>query len=308
MSAFATAEAIFGSASRGDSDVLSDRDVLIVDSDIRTLKQRQAVLEALGWSVASYTFSKLNTLVKNGSLFIQHLKDEAIILRDVGGCLNSTLNTFQARKSYCRELRANARLADLIAAWPDSRAGALWAADMLYVTTRNFGILYLAEKGRYVFSYSDILEALAEDGVVDRDAIPDLLKLRLAKTFYRSRQHMSVSTTTAIVKSAIKNLPRESFPEQATAKSSEVILSNSVALPKNRPAYHRLRNLERTYLALLELYPASTAHEDLATLAKWIQNPRAYAFFAAKSEDDLLARIQCLAGVRQITNATRIAL
>ena len=69
MSGFAKAEAVFGSASRGDNDALSDRDILIVDTDIHLLNRRQAALEASGWSVASYTFAKLNALVRKGALF-----------------------------------------------------------------------------------------------------------------------------------------------------------------------------------------------------------------------------------------------
>ena len=289
MTEFAAAEAIFGSASRGDSDALSDRDILIVDNDVYTLNQRQEALEASGWSVASYTFSKLDVLVKKGSLFIQHLKDEAKILRDVDGRLCSTLKAFQAKTSYRSEIEENARLAYLTAVWPNSRAGALWAADVLYVTTRNFGILQLAERGRYVFSYSEVLEALVKYGVIDEYALPDLLKLRLAKSFYRSRQHMSVGAATTIVKRAVEILPAQSFPTQAVAVTPNEILSGSHALPRKSPAYHRLRNLERTYLALLALYPARTTHKALATLAGWIENPRAYASFAAKLEGDLLA-------------------
>lgn len=51
----ADAEAIYGSSSRGDSDALSDRDILVVDSDINVLRRRRQLLEQGGWSVATYT-------------------------------------------------------------------------------------------------------------------------------------------------------------------------------------------------------------------------------------------------------------
>jgi predicted nucleotidyltransferase len=65
----AEAEVLFGSASRGDSDDLSDRDILIVDSDIELLRSRRHRLAMQGFSVASYTWRKLIHLSERGALF-----------------------------------------------------------------------------------------------------------------------------------------------------------------------------------------------------------------------------------------------
>lgn len=300
MSEFAAAEAVFGSASRGDSDALSDRDILIVDTDTHLLIRRQAALEASGWSVASYTFTKLSALARKGALFLQHLKDESIILRDVDGRLRSTLAAFQPKVSYHDDLVENARLADLIAIWPNSRAGALWAADVLYVATRNFGILHLAQKGRYLFSYSQVLEALVEDGTISANALPDLMKLRLAKSFYRSGERIAVRTAVSMVQRAIEALPKQSFPDQSVAVSPHDILSRAIALSQRCPAYRRLRNLERTYLSLLAIHPTRVAPKELAALVGWIENPRAYASIAAMLERDLIAQMQCIGGVGRL--------
>jgi hypothetical protein len=300
MSEFAAAEAVFGSTSRGDSDAQSDRDILIVDSDVHLLARRQAALERAGWSVASYTFRKLNAVASKGALFLQHLKAESKILRDVGGRLRSTLDAFQPKLTYHDDLVENAHLADLISIRPNSRAGALWAADVLYVATRNFGILHLAQKGRYIFSYSQVLEALAEDGCISGDALPDLLRLRLAKSFYRSGQRIPMRTAESIVQRAIDALPESSFPRQSVAVSPYDILSRAMVLSPKSPAYYRLRNLERSYLSLLALHPTRGIQKELAALARWIQNPRAYTFIAATLEHDLIAQMQCIAGVDQL--------
>ncbi len=294
MNAFAAAEAAFGSISRGDNDALSDRDILIVDTDINLLKQRQTALEFSGWSVASYTFAKLDALIQKGSLFIQHIKDEAEIHRDEGGMLRSRLDYFQPKSSYRKEIMENTQLANLTSSWPKSARGALWAADVLYVATRNFGILHLAQKKRYLFSYSKLLKALADDGDIDVEAVPDLLKLRLAKSLYRSGEYVASDTVSDIVLRTIEVLPEQFFPKQSIAVTPVQILSEASTLPRKAPAYHRLRSLERIYVALLALKPDSVPKE-LEALSQWIENPRAYAFFSTTHEHDLIDQMQSAA-------------
>lgn len=50
----------------------------------------------------------------------------------------------------------------------------MWAADVLYVTVRDFGVLSLAERGPYVFAYDAILDALREEGFLDWGAVANL--------------------------------------------------------------------------------------------------------------------------------------
>jgi hypothetical protein len=286
------AEAVFGSVSRGDDDRLSDRDVLLVDDDTHLLNRRQDDLEAEGSSVAAYTFSKLDTLVRKGALFIQHLKAEAKIKRDVGGRLRSTLDAFRPKMSYQEDLTSNARLAGLAAVRPNTRAGALWAADVLYVATRNFGVLYLAQKETYLFSYSRVLEALVDDGIITTEAAADLLKLRWAKSVYRSGDCITLDAATDIVERALRARPDPSFPTQSLSLAPLDVLSGSVELPDGSAAYYRLRNLERSYLALQAICPVRAVSEQLGKLSRWIANPRAYAFLAGKLEADLIVRMK----------------
>ena len=299
MSALVKAEAVFGSASRGDSDTLSDRDILIVDSDTVLLNRRQAELEASGWSVASYTFAKLDALIVKGSLFVQHLKDEATIRRDQDGGLRARLEAFRPQVSYAAELRENAQLANLAALWPGSRAGALWAADVLYVTVRNFGILHLAQKGKFVFSYSAVLEALLEDGSIVETAVSKLLKLRLAKSLYRSGERLSLSLTAEVLDEALASLPFGEFPARSFAIDPALIVETGQALPVGAPAYHRLRNLERLYISMQALNPTASTMNNLTLLARWISNPRAYASYAASIEPKLVEQMKAFATATQ---------
>lgn len=306
MTKLASSEAVFGSSSRGDSDALSDQDMLIVDNEVATLSARQKFLEAKGWSVASYTFIKLDFLSRKGSLFIQHLKDEAKILRDVDEGLSSTLMAFRPKESYQSEIAENSGLAQLVTMWPNTGAGALWAADVLYVFVRNFGILYLAEKKRYVFSYAAVLEGLAEDGVIEFASVSKLLKLRFAKSLHRSHQRISLSAASDIIGAAIETLPDEWFPKQTRPISPREAILRSHVLGPSSPAYHRLRNLERAYIALMAVKPDKRTQRNLSVLGKWIENPRAYASFAAGFEDELLVCMKNLVSEGSVGQSQRI--
>jgi hypothetical protein len=307
MSHLAKAEAVFGSVSRGDSDALSDRDILLVDDDTELLNHRRADLEGDGASVAAYTFKRLEALVSNGALFVQHLKDEAVILRDIGGRLRSILDAFQPKNSYQDEIRGNGKLANLAASWPNTRAGALWATDILYVTTRNFGVLYLAQKGIFLFSYSRVLEALVDSRVITPGGLQDLLNLRWAKSIYRSGEHTPVGLPLAeeMVQRAVAARPDPSFPDRSIGLMPAHLLEDSTELPPGSPTYHRLRNLERSYLGLRAIDPSVVTSKNLAMLLRWIENPRYYAFLASKSESRLIAQMK-LAAIGRVDPLPRL--
>jgi hypothetical protein len=299
----AAAEAIFGSLSRGDGDALSDRDILLVDDNTEVLKHRGVLLESAGYSVASYTFRKLDALAERGALFIQHLKDEANILRDNGGRLSAKLAKFRPKKSYAEEISENAYLARLASEYPNTGPGALWAADVLYVATRNFGVLWLAEKGVYVFSYSQVLQALAQHSVIMHSAIPDLLRLRWAKSSHRSHKRISPNTARDVIDRALSTLTDFSFPAKSRAVAPIETLLNLKELPGGMPAYFRLRNLERAYIALMAVCPTPVNAGFLLKLTRCIENPRAYASLARVYEHEFMTEIR-----RSTTQTERVCI
>ena len=97
------------------------------------------------------------------------------------------------------DLDENARLASLISAVPAISPLELWAADVLYVALRNFGILWLAGRKRYVFGYDLILEALSEEGVFDGRCVPYLRQLRFLKALYRSNEIATIGLVRQMV-------------------------------------------------------------------------------------------------------------
>lgn len=286
----AASEALFGSCARGDADRLSDRDVLLVDDDVRVLQARAGELQAQGYSVASYTFRKLEHLATSGALFVQHLKLEASIMADSGDRLTRLLKNYRPKVQYQDELTANSELAALVEAIPPGRASELWAADVLYVTVRNFGILWLAGQGKYLFSYDSILDELQRSGVLDAGAAAALRKLRFLKTLYRTSERASVGFVAAKVRAALHCLPREHFPRVIRVVGADEILL-APGPTGDSSAYLVLRDLEKRLLATQTVRRQGAVDEVLDSLTKWVRDPRVYANLSAALAPEIRRRL-----------------
>lgn len=293
----AASEAAFGSCARGDTDRLSDRDYLIVDDDLDVLRSRAVALMADGLSVASYTFRKLEYLAGRGSLFIQHLRLEASITADREGRLASLLENFSPKTAYTAELNDNALLASLVKSVPATSLLQLWAADVLYVTVRNFGVLWLAGQGKYVFAYDRILEALCEAGVLDATAVPELRQLRFLKTLYRAGHTGTVGFVGQKVRAALSGLPKDHFPNAIKIVPATAVLS-ALAPPAGAPSYLILRDLEKRLLAARSILAAPFEDPALAALNKWVRDPRVYANLSAIHGPALRAKLITFANSR----------
>ena len=182
----ASSEAIFGSVARGNLDHLSDQDYLIVDHDPVTRFKRKIALEHQGWSVASYSWSRLRKLIEKGVLFVQHLKQEALVIRDVEDRLKRELSLFVPKYSYRREIDETVRLITSATSNVNTGIERAWASDVLAVGTRNLAILTLAERGQYLFDYDAVINVYADMkrlGSFERQLLSDL---RHYKYSYRS--------------------------------------------------------------------------------------------------------------------------
>ncbi len=290
----ASAEAVFGSASRGDVDAMSDRDILIVDDDVAILRERSRVLTKAGWSVASYTFAKLDALSQRGALFIQHIKLESTVLVDQDGRLAAKLAAFTPRLSYADEIRENSALAGLAGCTPIGSRGTLLAADILYVTIRNFGVLSLAEHGIHLFAYNAVIEALESNGFIAPGGARALAALRFLKCLYRAGESSKGHNAFHAVQQALAVLPNDHFPSKLCVVSADKILMSS-APPRTAPAYFQLRDLERRFVALQGVKLDDELDEKLRILSRWIENPRAYATLSSRLAPVLRkAMVRCI--------------
>jgi len=299
----AASEAIFGSSARGDSDALSDRDILIVDDDMDVLRTRGTELSALGWSVASYSFRKLEAMSARGVLFVQHLALEAEIARDRDDRLRGLLASFLPKTDYGPELAANAQLAELASYYPAGYRGELWAADVLYVAVRNFGVLWLAERGIYRFAYDAILRELARSGAIADAAIADLVGLRFIKCLHRGGEKLQPGRVAVGIDRAIAALPPSVFPTAARPLQPGDLLSRK-APEVSAAGYLVLRDLERRLIATEDALGGDAIDGKLEDLRRWIRNPRAYALTGASLAPALRERMDRLVARSKLGSAS----
>jgi hypothetical protein len=180
------AVALYGSQLRTDFDHISDRDLLAVGSDINGLCVAKKIFEGFGFSCGVYTWDRLDRMVCKGALFIQHLKQESCVVRDTNGRLQTLLSSYEPKADYEREIEATRNIVALTEYISSSSIATGWALDVLAVAVRNIGILKLANTGRYVFGYAELLDALASTGHISKEACWKLKHLRRWKQLYRN--------------------------------------------------------------------------------------------------------------------------
>ena len=178
---------VFGSHSRGSKDEFSDKDVLICGPSRGESCKLINDWEANNWSVAFYTWKRLDQMSKAGSLFLQHLKQEGDILHDGSSRLKNALQKYQPKESYHGDLRRSLELCRPTEREMASSQAAACMGDILYTFARNAMILQLASRKIYIFDYSKLLEQLQILGLISKQEVGTLKTLRLLKAAYRSR-------------------------------------------------------------------------------------------------------------------------
>lgn len=181
-----TALAVFGSAARGDNDIFSDQDLLIVSENEKDLRKMKALYESAGWSCTAYSWKRLQKAADQGSLFVQHLKQEAMILHDPYDRLSHLLALYSPKTSYKSETEGAASLVGtLMEHLPQCDAGPMWTLDVLSVGFRSLAVAKLADEGIYAFSNLDLINGLTRIGTISGGEGAQLFPLRQFKSLYR---------------------------------------------------------------------------------------------------------------------------
>jgi hypothetical protein len=178
---------------------------------------------------------------------------------------------------------------------PETDRGALWAADVLYVSVRNFGVLKLAENQTYHFSYAAIIEELIRQRHFPRSAETSLTRLRQLKMLYRNGRGGSSDGTDGTIENVLRFAPRKFFPSASLSIDPAKILADTRASSDAASPYERLRNLEKAFVAASALHPKLNRSKVAAEVLSWIENPRAYVNVAAKMERRSLRRMRSVA-------------
>ena len=178
--------AIFGSAARGDSDIFSDQDLLIVSDNESTLREMKSSYEAVGWSCTTYTWSRLQHAADQGSLFVQHLKQESRVLWDPSSRLAQILDQYSTNGSYKGVSDgASTLVGNLTQHLPLCDVGPMWTMDVLFVAFRSLAVANLADNGIYAFSNSEIIDGLTIVGRIKNEDKQKMSDLRRFKSLYR---------------------------------------------------------------------------------------------------------------------------
>lgn len=244
--------AIFGSNARNDNDSLSDRDLLVVTEMARSSDDFNS-LKLNGYSPSAYTWRTLETLSKNGALFLIHLKRESIILKDDGLRLQNLLQSTVPAKNYQKTINESVYLAELTFNVPDDAALRLWAADVLAVAFRNFMIAYAATNGVYLFSYGALIENSVQKLGVTPEIEECLYKLREWKSLYRGSNAPKNACLPTIREI---HLIQSFFKSRKVDNQGEVyskcnFIKNLLELSElKRPWYHKLRLFEGIYRSI----------------------------------------------------------
>jgi hypothetical protein len=244
--------ALFGSQVRGDVDSLSDSDILLIGAD----EDREEAVHSLrsqGYSPSFYTWSQFCALADDGSLFVQHVKQEGLVVRD-SDVFSEVLRIFVPAKSVARKLQDNLALVELTDGTPRLPTTVAWALDVLAVAVRNYAILKNAEVGYYVFGYADLVHQLGHKHGLDCESQRALLELRLDKHHYRQAAQLRDDIASAWER---LSLARRAISVIAEARVSDLAPADADAFIERglRPMpgahwYIPLRRVEGAYCAV----------------------------------------------------------
>lgn len=264
---------IFGSTARDSADGLSDRDVLVIASDKSRRDDIVKYWRQLGWSVAEYTPSRILKMIQYGSLFIQHLRLEGMILEDKQGWLRVQLNQARMKKSYALDAQKSVSLALPIERLDHNKLinEEPIAADLAYISIRNYGICYLADRDRLTFDYSEIVKELAKDFDLSKNETSLLQSMRIGKICYRKGVQCSEIVGTI---GELSVLLSKFFYDNPLGK---IELGSPI---RNLPTgYSTLRDFESWMVSTTKnAIPINEEYKDINTLKKWICSPRSYSW------------------------------
>lgn len=294
----AEVEIAFGSYCRGEIDALSDRDILIIDKDYDVLSDRYSQLSKQGYSVAKYDWNRFNKLVSKQSLFIQHLKQEGLVLNDRCGSFDKAIINFKPKTSYEIELKENEHLFDLLKVYPKTQKGLFWFLDTLYVSLRNYGILYLASFKKYHFSFSDILKELAALNIISPNDVDFLSQLRETKFAYRNDKNIVDEKSLFEFVNRVINAVRLILKFDPISVDPSKI-NDFVHKPDLKASnYCHIKYLEMLLICIKHCDPEMEKSQKIIQIDNWLKDPRMYGGLLSKEMDNIFSDIESLCLVK----------
>lgn len=284
--------AVFGSVPRGDADLISDKDVLIAGS-ARNPVVEQALSKA-GFSPSVYSWQQMESMSLEGSLFLQHLKQESQVLVDRDGRLRDLLNEFRPLVDYSHRIAQNFELFEMTTGTPECPPLIGWAFDVLSVGFRNHAILELANTGRYVFSYAALVAEASAAHRLSPTESQLLLELRLRKRDYRERC-LTIKGTFKRLQQTQAVIARITGADCLSSQlSAEEFVANQIkAASANTHWYYALRRLEGAYRAM-GFTPALASSALLREIESIFAKPSPYGDAGTNSIERLRIHVEAI--------------
>ncbi|MGO2207468.1 MAG: hypothetical protein ACTH4R_13410, partial [Staphylococcus xylosus] len=175
----------FGSKHNGCASRYSDRDLLLVSNDWEKINVLKGYYKKTGFSVTPFHIDKAKFLSKNGSLFFKHIIDESVVISDKNDIYQDLSATWTPKRNYSLEIESNVDLLEILHFAPKSKFSINYLLDLMVTSIRNILIRRLAETGKYIFSWENVVRVSFEHGYITYNDIMIISYSRRLKNRYR---------------------------------------------------------------------------------------------------------------------------
>jgi len=276
------ASVLFGSKTKGQSDEYSDNDLLIVCPDNERTHHLN-INKDQKYNISFFSPTQLIMMKRIGSLFIQHIKKDGIIIYDEDGLFNNFIQNCEFIAPSINELEKCRATLSFISSIPNEDPLIGWKADFLYCVSRDFLIKKLAYESILAFGINEIaIASIKKFGFMD-DEMHDLKELRKIKTIYRINNISNITdfSTKIIMNSWLDTLEKRSG---IIKNKNSGVLIDTLYKKEYNSTYEALRILE-AFLLIAEMKGIN--HIDSKVILKHITLPNKYKSLQKSKSDKI---------------------
>ena len=244
----------FGSSIRGDFDVSSDRDILVLSDSGSERESEERLLGKQGYSVSAFTLRGAHYMSERGNLFIKHVFDEGVLLSGSLSLYDGMRSAWRHAPSYDEDIEETVDISEVMMSAPRCCNSIPVLIDITATSLRNILIRKLAEKGIYAFSCKRVISESVRTGLLDERAKRPLEMCRYIKNSYRRGRSINIS---------IRFLEEVEMLVAKIFKRKNLFCFTDLGKIKN--AYESLQERSYKQLRSLELLEAGYSKGSLGT-------------------------------------------
>ena len=175
----------FGSRIHGCHDIFSDKDAYLLYGPNDDVSKEKKNLERKGFSVTTSSISRAQHLAARGSLFVRHVFFEGKLVKGSEDQQKYINKIWCPASSYDEEVESNIELLSLLESIPSTIEAVATVNDIIVCSTRNILIRKLANRGVFVFSWSDVISQSIRYNFIDQNDALLIRQARRIKNSYR---------------------------------------------------------------------------------------------------------------------------